>query len=173
MHYSWRLKCYTTFFYTHNLLIIIENTMFSARSELNIYIESFHQRPPYRAMAQAVSARCFTSQKPGFAPRAVHVEFLAVKMAVRQFSLPVLQSPCQYHSTNAPESSPLYYSLSEGRAGDALEPSNKQTVIRGEIDKVLSPRLSIHYKKLRQPARKHRISPFRPASTSHVRGVLI
>ena len=52
-------------FYIRNLLIITGNTVFSARYELNLCIESFHLRLPDRAMAQAVSTRCLTSKNPG------------------------------------------------------------------------------------------------------------
>ena len=38
--------------------------MFSARYEINLCIEGFHQRLPDRAMVQAVSTRCFTSKNP-------------------------------------------------------------------------------------------------------------
>ena len=53
------------FYYICNLLIIIENTVFSARYEMNLCIEGFHQRLPDSAMAQAVGTRCLTSKNPG------------------------------------------------------------------------------------------------------------
>jgi len=48
----------------------------------------------------------FSLQMSGFNPRAIHVEFVVNKIALRKAFFPVLQfSPANYHSTNTSHSS--------------------------------------------------------------------
>jgi hypothetical protein len=148
--------------------------VFSARYELNLCIKGFHQRLPHRAMARTVSTRCLASKNPSFRLGQSMGNFWRSKRPwdsslPQYFSFPL--SVSLHRCSGVITLMILFIRRTSGRRVGTFKHANGHQ--GRELDKVLQPRFSFHYKKPRQPARRHRTSPFRSAFTSHVRGVVV